>query len=92
MFRDKLIDLENGLGGQMFSSLQQTVERVNQGVEEIHDMMDYFQEIFDCDNREVSDLMSNALLYYCYLPAVLGSIVSESKPLISISTAEYLLI
>ncbi len=48
--------------------------------------------MFECDNRRVSDLLSNALLYYTYLPLVVGSIVSESKPIISISTAEFILI
>jgi hypothetical protein len=50
---------------------------LNQCLEEMQDMMDFFQEIFECDNRTASDLLSNSLLYYCYLPVVLGSIVSE---------------
>ncbi len=68
------------------------VDQVNHAVEELHDVMDFVQEIFDCDNREVSDIMSNTLLYFCYLPAVLGSIGSENKPILSISTAEYVLV
>jgi hypothetical protein len=68
------------------------VDQVNHAVEELHDVMDFVQEIFECDNREVSDILSNSLLYFCYLPAVLGSIPSETKPILSISTAEYVLV
>lgn len=48
--------------------------------------------MLDCDNRVVSELFSNALLHYVYLPVVLGSLVSENKPIISISTAHFILI
>lgn len=58
----------------------------------MHDLMDFFQEVFECDNRAVSDVLSNALLFYCYLPVVLGSIASENKPIISINTAQFILI
>jgi hypothetical protein len=68
------------------------VDQVNHAVEELNDVMDFVQEIFECDNREVSDILSNSLLYFCYLPAVLGSIASETKPILSISTAEYVLV
>jgi hypothetical protein len=69
------------------SSTSFHIEAMGNIVEEMHDLMDYFQEIFDCDNRSISDLLTNALLYYCYLPLVLGSIVCEGKPIISLSTA-----
>jgi len=36
--------------------------------------------------------MSNTLLYYCYLPLVVGSIACESKPIIALSTAQFILI
>lgn len=62
-------------------------EGLSQSVEEIHDLMDFFQEVFDGENRTVSDLLSNTLLFYCYLPAVVGSISCESKPVIALSTA-----
>ena len=65
----------------------QTFEGLYASVEEMQDMMDFFQEVFDCDNRAVSDLLANALLYYCYMPVVLGSLVSENRPILSISTA-----
>jgi hypothetical protein len=32
-------------------------------------------------------LLSNSLLYYCYLPVIIGSIACESKPMIALSTA-----
>jgi hypothetical protein len=35
--------------------------------------------------------MSNALLFYCYLPLVVGSIACESKPIIALSTAQFIL-
>ncbi len=53
--------------------------------------MDYFQEVFDCENKTVSDLLTNSLLFYCYLPCVVGSIACESKPVIAMSTAMYVL-
>lgn len=38
-------------------------------------------------------MLANSLLYYCYLPVVLGSLVCISqKPMISINTAQYVLI
>ncbi len=36
-------------------------------------MMEFFQEVFDVDNRIVSYQLAHALLHYCYLPVVIGS-------------------
>lgn len=58
----------------------------------MQDQLEYLQEVFECDNRVVNELLANSLLHFCYLPVVLGSIASEQKPIISISTAEFLLI
>jgi hypothetical protein len=61
-------------------------------MEDFQDLLDYIQEIFDINNRTVSEAMLNALLNYCYLPVVLGSLVCiESKPAISINTSLYIL-
>lgn len=50
--------------------------------------MEYFQEIFDVDNTTASYQLANCLLYYCYLPVVLGSLVClKQKPSIALNTA-----
>jgi len=38
-------------------------------------MMEFFQEVFEVDNKIVSDMLANCLLHYCYLPVVVGSLV-----------------
>jgi hypothetical protein len=56
-------------------------------------MLEYIHEILEINNLVVNALLSNALLHYCYLPMIAGSIVNVNiKPKISISTALYVLI
>ncbi|TNV84769.1 hypothetical protein FGO68_gene16079 [Halteria grandinella] len=86
--RDKMIELDQSYQRKGVRGYEQLYHFV----EEMQDQLEYLQEVFECDNRIVSDLLSNALLHYCYLPVVLGSLASEQKPLISISTAEFILI
>jgi hypothetical protein len=62
-------------------------------VEDMNDLMEFFHEIFEVENNTVSTLLCNALLYYCYLPIVVGSLVCVTqKPMISISTSLFILI
>jgi hypothetical protein len=90
LYRDKLLDLDRSY--QVKQVPVQSFEPLYASVEEMQDMMDYFQEVYDCDNRAVSDLLTNALLHYCYLPVVLGSLATENRPILSISTAQFILI
>lgn len=89
LMRDKLLDLDHSY--QSKSKLG-SYDQLYHCVEEMHDIMDFIQEIYECDNRAVSDMLTNALLFYCYFPVVLGSLASETKPIISISTAQFILI
>lgn len=40
----------------------------------------------------VSTLLCNALSHYCYMPMIVGSLICNKSPIISISTAQYMLI
>jgi len=83
--RDKVLDLDQSYQGR------NGLDLVTAAAEELQDLLEYLQEVFDCDNQLVGDLLTNALLFYCYFPVVLGSLAAETKPIISISTAQFVL-
>lgn len=86
--RDKVLDVD-----QSYQTKGKcTFDSLNHCVEEMQDLMEFLQEIFECDNSTVSDMLTNSLLFYCYYPVILGSLASETKPIISISTAQFILI
>eukprot|EP00347_Sterkiella_histriomuscorum_P015039 403358539 len=93
-FKDKILELEQShIPKQSENNKSNSQEQLNSYVEELQDLMEFMQEIFEVDNQVINDMLANCLLHYCYLPVVLGSLVSVSqKPLISINTAQYTLI
>ncbi|CDW77693.1 UNKNOWN [Stylonychia lemnae] len=97
-FRDKILDLDQSYASthsphQNKGKPQKNQELLSSSVEELQDMMEFFQEVFEVDNKIVSDMLANCLLHYCYLPVVVGSLVCiQQKPIISISTSQYVLI
>jgi hypothetical protein len=61
--------------------------------EDLQDLIEFLSEIFDqCShNRIVIKMLTNSLLYYCYLPVIMPSLVGSTarKNQIGISTALY---
>lgn len=95
LFRDKIIDLDQSYQGpqQLNNKGLKSYDQLFQNVEDLQDMIEYIHEIFEINNLVVNALLSNALLHYCYLPMIVGSVVNvEMKPKISISTALIILI
>lgn len=82
--RDKVLDVDQSQQGRH--------GQVGPAAEELQDLLEYLQEVFECGNRPAAELLANALLFYCYFPVVLGSLAAETKPIISISTAQFVLI
>jgi hypothetical protein len=64
-------------------------------MEDFDDLVEFLQELFDEENVNLlsKKLMSDALLHYVYFPQVVGSILNtNSPPLVSISTALYIIL
>ena len=64
-------------------------------MEELQDQIEFLSEIYEgcAMNKVAIELLTNALLHYCYLPVVIPALVGATKshnaPNISISTALY---
>ena len=49
--------------------------------EDIDDILEYCNEIFEIDNQVTRKLLTNSLLHYFYLPVIVGSLSGRIKEL-----------
>lgn len=43
-------------------------------IEDVEDILEYVQEIFEIENETTRRLMCNALIHYFYTPIIIGSL------------------
>jgi hypothetical protein len=55
------------------------VDDLRDDIEDINDMLMYFQDIFNLSIPELTIALSNSLLYYAYFPSIIGSLGCMSK-------------
>jgi hypothetical protein len=48
-------------------------------IEDIEDILEYIQEIFEVENECTRKLTSNALLHYFYIPVIRSSLLSSKN-------------
>lgn len=48
-------------------------------IEDINDMLMYYQDIFNANIPKLTRALSNSLLYYAYLPSIIGSVNCKAK-------------
>jgi len=46
-------------------------------IEDIEDILEYVQEIFEIENATTRKLMCNSLLHYFYIPVIAGSLTGS---------------
>lgn len=88
--RDKVLDIDQSY---CTPTNNKNYDLLFHATEDLQDILEYFHEIFEVDNIVVNELLCNALLYQCYLPIVVSSLVCvNQKPMISIGTSLFVLI
>jgi hypothetical protein len=55
------------------------VEDLKDDLEDVSDMLMYIQDIFNLNISDLTIALSNSLLYYAYLPSIIGSLGCMSK-------------
>ena len=77
--RDMIINLNKENHYEKFKSLQ----------EDIIDDIIYIQDIFSLEIDKINYILTNCLFYYCILPLILKSLISNEKGKININIALY---
>lgn len=55
------------------------VDDLKDDIEDVSDMLMYIQDIFNLNISDLTIALSNSLLYYAYLPSIIGSLGCTSK-------------
>ena len=48
-------------------------------IEDVGDILEYIEEIFEIENATTRRLLCNALMHYFYLPVIIGSLSGGSQ-------------
>jgi len=69
---------------QAHSSLQHQQQSVKfdkllDQIEDVEDILEYIQEIFEIENATTRKFMCNALLHYFYVPVIAGSLTGSAQ-------------
>jgi hypothetical protein len=65
-------------------------DKMLDNIEDVEDILEYVQEIFEIENETTRRLMCNALMHYFYSPIIIGTLTS-TLPEIAPSTALFIL-
>lgn len=55
------------------------VDDLKDDIEDINDLLMYFQDIFNVNISSLTIALSNSLLYYAYFPSIIGSLGCMNK-------------
>lgn len=85
----RLRDLIIKLNDEVSSDDQQTLKSIHDDI--IDDIL-YIQDIFSLKLEKINYILTNSLFYYMILPLLCGSLVSMTKPKITLSVSLYIIL